>query len=248
MLGVLLGLEVEKGLEAGDVVLDDGELLVLDGTADLDDAGSTVDELEGDVGAVDTTSGEDGEARDGVSDGADHLEGDRTVGVSRHSSVCGLFLSSNVGPCDSLRADSHQTRDRVDRGHSIGTFFFIDSFTLSITKLDEEKEEKEKQTSFSGSTGDRADISDVGCEFGKEGDSSDLLDPLADLSHHLGLFFFSFLSAHKEESERGGKMKRTNILTTGKTHSTFTHSVRARKVELKGMRTSLEGDLGKTLF
>ena len=40
----------------------------------------------------------------------------------------------------------------------------------------------------------------------------------------------------------------TNILTTGKTHTTFTHSVRARKVEFKGMRTSLEGDLGKTLF
>ena len=62
-------LEVEQGLQASDIVLCEGELLVVDGAAHLHHAGPALQELQSHVCRVHSTSSKDGEARQGSANG-----------------------------------------------------------------------------------------------------------------------------------------------------------------------------------
>mmetsp|Transcript_11752 Transcript_11752/g.29695 ORF Transcript_11752/g.29695 Transcript_11752/m.29695 type:complete len:519 (+) Transcript_11752:748-2304(+) len=157
---VFARLHVEVALEAADVVSDDGEVLVLDGGADLHDGRAAVNELQRRLGRIAAARGQDGEARQRAGDGGDCPERHGPRGVARHAAVRGALLAAHSGPRVAVALHAHQRGHRVDGRHA------------------------RRAPVVRRARNDR-DVSHVGRQLGKEWDGAHFLQPAADFKHKL---------------------------------------------------------------
>ena len=156
--GGLPPLQVQQRLEAGDVVLHDREVLVLDGGADLHDAGPAVHELQGVLGRLHAARAHDGEARERARDAADLRQRHRAVGAAAHPAVRGLLGLAHAGPGGPVGVHGLQALDGVDGRHAVGA-----------PRLRR--------------PGDGADVRDVGRQLREERDLDGRAHPPADVAH-----------------------------------------------------------------
>ncbi len=152
-LEVLAAAKVEEGLETRDEVVDDGEVLVHDGSADLQQGGATVDELQSHVGRVNATGAHDVDLGVFFLDGGDGAESKGTDVGATETTVAGLVVLADT-PSHSVEVglEADETGDGVDGGDT-------------------------SSAGISGSLGNDSNVGNVGGELGKDGDLHGLADP-----------------------------------------------------------------------
>ena len=105
----LQSFQIEQRFQAGDVVIDDGEILILYRTANLQGTSSALQELEACIGRVDAAGGQDREARQSSGDGRDCFQSDRPDRIAGHAAVRGPLLFADRRPGASVGPDAHQS-------------------------------------------------------------------------------------------------------------------------------------------
>mmetsp|Transcript_10167 Transcript_10167/g.24230 ORF Transcript_10167/g.24230 Transcript_10167/m.24230 type:complete len:280 (+) Transcript_10167:404-1243(+) len=110
---------VEVGLQACDVILNDGVVLTLDGGADLADAGTGVQHLHHGLGGGDTASGHDSEAWGEALNGPDRTSGKRSVDVTSNATTGKQLVGSDLGPPLPFGIKIHHPRHGVHNSDSI---------------------------------------------------------------------------------------------------------------------------------
>ena len=78
-----------------------------------------VQELKSGLGRVHSSRGQDRKTRKGSSDRRDATQRDRTDGVTRHASICGLLFLADGRPGVGIRLEAHQAGYSVDGSYTI---------------------------------------------------------------------------------------------------------------------------------
>mmetsp|Transcript_20962 Transcript_20962/g.37346 ORF Transcript_20962/g.37346 Transcript_20962/m.37346 type:complete len:630 (+) Transcript_20962:422-2311(+) len=193
---VVARLEVQSRLEAGDVVVDDGVVLVLHSTADLHARGTSMEELHAHSRAVAASGRENREARQRLGDGRDSPQCHRADGVTGDTSVGCAGLLSDLRPGLSFAVEVHKSRDGVDRSHSVGS-------------------------SGLGAGGDDDDVGDVRGHLGEDGHVDPLsvrtrpkghaFDPAANILNVVGVLAASQTHALLAHAVRAGHIELESI-------------------------------------
>mmetsp|Transcript_49159 Transcript_49159/g.123574 ORF Transcript_49159/g.123574 Transcript_49159/m.123574 type:complete len:372 (-) Transcript_49159:2024-3139(-) len=189
---VLARLQIEIGLEAGHVVLDDREILVLNRRADLHQRRASVQELYVHIGTVATTSGHHRKAGQRFADSTHRLQCHRTHCITANTTIGGALLLADVRPRGTITTQAHQAAHRVDSSYTAGS-------------------------SFVGSLGNHANIGHVRCQLGEERNAwlhatvliatQSASHPLADVEYHLRILATSQTHATLTHAMRTGEVQ-----------------------------------------